>query len=515
MNGFASPTGTNRYRERFPELHSKYWRTLGTTNLTVSAYGFGGYRVHYSEESHHRALRHALLNGCNLIDTSSNYGDGGSEILIGQTCKALIGNGILHRDEVCIVSKVGYMQGSNLGLAKDREAAGRPFPETVHYMEGCWHCIHPEFLEDQLQRSLHRLGMDAIDVYLLHNPEYFLTLAKKTKENREEAHREYYRRIENAFRWMEEKVSEGRIGSYGISSNTFPNADDDFEFTSLEHVLEIAQRISKIHRFTTIQFPMNLLERGAWCERNQHRSNSNLLEVAKEAQLGVLLNRPLNAFGRGELVRLSSFTPRDLSELFRAIDASTQRLNELEDRFHEIVSEIPALAELQPDQLNSILWGGILAQQYRQFTSFEHWNSALESMIWPSFLNAVHFFNKHIDDRDDWQKWIREYSKELMSFLKTISAYFETLAQNRSEQIARKLSELNANLASLPTLSQKAVHLLASFPEVTSVLIGMRKPEYVDDILALAKHPPTIDAHDVFETIHQQSLIENALSETM
>ena len=38
------------------------------------------------------------------------------------------------------------------GMAREREAAGRPFPEMVKYAEGVWHDIHPEFLRDQLAR---------------------------------------------------------------------------------------------------------------------------------------------------------------------------------------------------------------------------------------------------------------------------------------------------------------------------------------------------------------------------
>ena len=55
-----------------------------------------------------------------------------------------------------------------------------------------------------------------------------------------EARDEYYKRIQKAFEWMEEKVAEGKIKSYGISSNTFPNSATDFEFTSLEKIIEVA-----------------------------------------------------------------------------------------------------------------------------------------------------------------------------------------------------------------------------------------------------------------------------------
>ena len=95
---------------------------------------------------------------------------GDSERLIGE----VLASAEVPRDEIVVVSKIGYVQGPNLDLAQQREAAGQPFPEMVKYMDGCWHCISPEFLEDQLGRALDRLGLETIDVLLLHNPEYFL-----------------------------------------------------------------------------------------------------------------------------------------------------------------------------------------------------------------------------------------------------------------------------------------------------------------------------------------------------
>jgi len=125
-------------------------------------------------DAHRTALVRALRAGVNLIDTSTNYGDGGSERLVGSVVRELVGAGELARDEVVVVSKIGYVQGRNYELARQREAEGHPFPEMVKVDEGLWHCLHPEFLADQLQRSLDRLELERLDVCLLHNPEYFL-----------------------------------------------------------------------------------------------------------------------------------------------------------------------------------------------------------------------------------------------------------------------------------------------------------------------------------------------------
>ena len=118
------------------------------------------------------------LGGVNLIDTSTNYADGSSETCIGNVLARQ------QREELIVVSKVGYVQGQALAMARTREQRGSAFPEMVKYTEGCWHCIHPEFLADQLGRSLGRLRVEKVDVYLLHNPEYFFTEATKRHKRR-------------------------------------------------------------------------------------------------------------------------------------------------------------------------------------------------------------------------------------------------------------------------------------------------------------------------------------------
>ena len=108
----------------------------------------------------------AIRNGCNLIDTSTNYMDGDSERLIGSVLGVLIQKGEISREEVIVVSKIGYVQGDNLKRAQAREKAGSPYPEMVKYGDGIWHCLHPDFLADQLALSFDRLGLETVDVLL-------------------------------------------------------------------------------------------------------------------------------------------------------------------------------------------------------------------------------------------------------------------------------------------------------------------------------------------------------------
>lgn len=307
--GSASAEGTRRYAQRAIDqgIPATAYRGLGRTGLVASSLGFGGYRIDDRTPEHTAALEQALLGGVNLIDTSTNYTDGCSESCIGDVL------GRHRREEIIVVSKVGYVQGQALRLAQAREQCGSPFPEMVKYTDGCWHCIHPEFLADQLGRSLGRLRVEKVDVYLLHNPEYFFTDAAKrrTGASLDTLRDEFYDRIRRAFSYLEDEVRRGRIGFYGISSNTCVVQASDPEATALERMWTIAGEVAREHHFAVTQLPANLFESGAMLTRNNSTGTRTVLEFAREHDLAVLVNRPLNVVHRERLIRLADVPVRN------------------------------------------------------------------------------------------------------------------------------------------------------------------------------------------------------------
>ena len=71
--------------------------------LLSSPFGFGTYRVRQGDPVHRAALKAALAGGIDLIDTSVTYTDGSSEQLIGEVTQG--------RDDLTVVTKIGYVQG--------------------------------------------------------------------------------------------------------------------------------------------------------------------------------------------------------------------------------------------------------------------------------------------------------------------------------------------------------------------------------------------------------------------
>lgn len=428
---------------------------LGKTGWNASAVGFGGYRIVEQEPAHREALRLALRSGCNLIDTSANYGDGSSERLIGQVLSEF------RREDVFVVTKAGYVQGGNMKLAQERQKRGQPFEEMVEYSGDCWQCISPGFLEDQITRSLERLQLKQLDALLLHNPEYFLKAGGE--------HSEYYRRIEKAFAHLEKEVARGRIRFYGISSNTFPEPREAPDYTSLEVVTEIAEKHGPGHHFALIQFPFNLYEPGAALETNN--GGKTLLEYAREKGLGTLVNRPLNAFSRHQLIRLADYPAHDDRNIV--------------DDFKEAMNRATALEAAYPGRelvpARSIAWGHILRENFDRLSDLDSWKSLLTYRVKPSLQDAFNVLEEHAEFRE----WAENYRKASAALFDSYTAYLESQASVKSDQIAGQLDHLSPALQSSKTLSQKAIRLYRSLPGVDCILVGMRQTQYVRDALDL------------------------------
>ena len=113
----------------------------GATPLSLPVLGLGTWR--FGESRATRAaeiasVRAALDLGYRLIDTAEMYGEGGAEEVVGAALNDALRAGDVRRDEVVVVSKVYPHNASRAGT---RAAC---------------------------DRSRQRLGLDHIDVYLLH-----------------------------------------------------------------------------------------------------------------------------------------------------------------------------------------------------------------------------------------------------------------------------------------------------------------------------------------------------------
>ncbi|MEO6599656.1 MAG: aldo/keto reductase, partial [Polyangiaceae bacterium] len=488
LKGRATAEGT---ASRSARLGTEAQNALGKTALTVSGIGFGSYRVDDVHPEQRAALELALGSGLNLIDTSSNYGDGRSERLIGEVLQTAIGKGELTRAEVVVVSKVGYVQGQSHQLAAARKGLGKPFPEMVEYSEGLWHCNHPDWLDDQLTRSLERLGLETLDVLLLHNPEYFLAdAAKRGQGTLAGARDEFYQRLERAFAHLEREVARGRIAYYGVSSNTATGNAEARDTTDLARMLAAAEVVSPgQHHFRVIEVPLNLLESNALFGGNGAES---VLTTAAASGVALLANRPLNAIRGGSILRLADPVYPEKSPKFELIRGN---LLAMEREFRETIApSIELGAGLEADNL--FAWGDRILEIEPRVLSLVQWEEIENHVIAPELGKVLRALDGALSG--ELAESFRDFRGRYLRDLDGLFLAMRTKAADRSAGRLRALRtalepHLDARLRSEP-LSRQALSTLRALPGVTCVLLGARSPHYVEDAVAALALPKSSDA---------------------
>ena len=489
MSSYATADQTSNYLSSIINLPS--FNTLGNTGLYCSPAGFGGYRINPNIAEHRAALETALRNGINLIDTSANYGDGGSEQLIGQVLSELISGGTLNRDAVVIVSKAGYLQGTNLKISEDRKVNGNEWPDLVEYGPGIEHCIHPEFLCDQLEKSLQRLQLKTIDVYLLHNPEYYLSFAHKVDIPLADARQEFYQRIEKAFRYLESEVVNGRIRFYGVSSNTFPGHSDDYNFICLENLYNIAESISSDHHFQVVQMPMNLIEHQAVTTINQPAMHS-AVEFADIKNIGLLINRPLNAYINRRIFRLVDIT----GSIAAGISETEEKLNELIRQENHFERSMVKDFELDENTEKMILelfsTGSYLAVNWQKLGPYHQWINSQAQILVERINHGMEILTHKPDLTDDQKKWIDFYIDTFNDALDGLTARYRVRAAKEVDLFKKEIQGIDDQWDQASKLSRKAIRAIRTTRGISCTLVGMRHEEYVMDVLEELKSPVEI-----------------------
>ncbi|WP_354641720.1 aldo/keto reductase [Kitasatospora camelliae] len=120
-------------------------RRIGATGPLVGAIGLGcmgmsgDYYGAAEDECSTKVINAALDAGVTLIDTADMYGGGHNEDLVGRVLRT-------RRDDAVLATKFGI-----------RRADGRR-----------WNDSTPEYARQACEASLHRLGVDVIDLYYVH-----------------------------------------------------------------------------------------------------------------------------------------------------------------------------------------------------------------------------------------------------------------------------------------------------------------------------------------------------------
>src|SRR5262245_53658697 len=203
-------------------------RPLGTSGMNLTTVGFGAWAAGgggwsfswgpQDDQTSIAAMRHAINQGVNWIDTAAVYGLGHSEEVVGQFLRTLT-----PADRPYVFTKCGLEWDP-----QDRMKVSR-------------RTLHPDAIRRHCDESLRRLGMERIDLFQFHWPD------------------EGGIPIEDSWDAMTRLVDEGKIRAAGVSNFS----------------VELLERCEAQRHVDSLQPPFSMIKREVgvahlpWCDAHR------------------------------------------------------------------------------------------------------------------------------------------------------------------------------------------------------------------------------------------------------
>lgn len=229
------------------------YKTLGKTGLNVSVATVGTWAIGGSgwgavdRQDSITAIRSMLDNDVNIIDTAPIYGCGYSEEVVGEAIKGY------DRDKLIISTKCGLVWGE--GAPKGgRDISGKSIMKEI-------------------DDSLRRLGLDYIDIYYVHKPDFLGTP------------------FEDTMGAMMKLKEMGKIGHIGLSNFSIEQTEECMKYGDVE----------------VIQPPFSMID----------QRERPVLEFAKQHDMGVMTYGSLGAgMLTGTIREMPDWDPKDMRFVF-------------------------------------------------------------------------------------------------------------------------------------------------------------------------------------------------------
>ncbi|KAJ3230241.1 hypothetical protein HDU81_004653 [Chytriomyces hyalinus] len=549
--GRATSAATLSFAQKHPHMRFRQ----SPSALALSSIGFGAFRLGSKDSV--AALVAALRRGVNVIDTSSHFTNGQSESIVGAVIGKLVAAKTVSREQLFVISKCGHILNKETvnHIQQHNSCEG-----AVVLSATAAHCIAPHFIEEQLSQSLNRTNLECIDAYMLNCPERLLA-GKLNGRNVSDV----YPFIKSAFKHLELEVRRGRIGSYGLCSNSIANPSAP-DFLDLKKCVELAneaaaevrleqgeasiegtQKTGNQSNFCCIEYPLNIFERDAV---ESVDGGKVLAEIAEENGLYQFTQRPLNAIAGGAIRCLGDKVTGydDESKITAELSTLFERVTELELQLPSLVGDTTEdiatvshfiWAQTLSENLSTLISSNAFAtQHYIQQTVLPTLEKDIRMLLEES--GTVHDTAPPHEFLKEWAQQYKESIQNLSELLVNLCKASET-AMNREIAsvvgamspsavnawrqavvvVAADAAENNVHEGSVagkvdmfaqPPLSDLAIRIMHGALEMKTsgrggtVLIGMRSGEYVDAAV-LAGTGAVANADDV-ESAFMCSLLE-------
>jgi len=232
---------------------------LGRTALQVTRFGFGtaplaGFRTTIPDLDAIATVDAAYQAGVRLFDSSPYYGYGRAEMRMGAALRDR------PRDDLVVSTKIGRWMTPvprNTTIEGMRRGGLNFYPTFDYSYDG----VHRS-----LEQSLLRLGMDRVDIVLVHDVDFWTTGDRGVLESR------FSDVMNGAYRALDNLRSQGVIGAIGVGLNE----------------AEISARFVRAGDFDCV------LLAGRYTLLEQ-RSLDDFMPLCEKRNVGVIIGGPLNS----------------------------------------------------------------------------------------------------------------------------------------------------------------------------------------------------------------------------
>ncbi|MEA1955580.1 MAG: aldo/keto reductase [Campylobacterota bacterium] len=298
----------------------------------------------------------------------------------------------------------------------------------------------------KLQLTLTELEVEKIDCFMVYNLEYYLVDAITKGISRDNRLDGMNKIVYKVFLELENEIKNNTINSYGISSENFSIEHSLDEFLPYEDLIAIANLAAKDagnkqNSFSTIEFPINIIEREGF----------KCASWAKNNGLRVLSTRALDAIYENKKYRLADYDESSdyyhhLNNLLEVCD--NDLLKSLYNLFDELDSSKHKFGSI--DDYDRFLYTQAIGHIKEQVALIDAENQETLITIVDAFLY-------------EYRKMVaNECSKKTKN---TLREYFK-----------------DCNLS----MQECSLNFLKHQVNIDYILVGMRKPSYVAEVLALS-----------------------------
>lgn len=273
--------------------------TLGESELSVSPVAFGTWQLsprfwgEQSKDEAMAAMKAAFDRGVNFFDTADAYGDGYAESVLGEAIRDL------PRDELVIATKVfNHFK-----------------PDASRYPD-----LSPDHVVDRCEASLERLGIETIDLYLLHFYDQLTPLADVAEV-------------------LERLCDEGKVRAIGVSNHTVE------QFRAQRH----------FGPYTVCQPPYSLIDPAI---------EDDLLPYCQAEDIGVMVYSPLHkGLLTGKYTGTETFHdfrqhhPDFQGERFQTLCAGVQSLKPMAEGYGMSIGQLVVAATLMHPAIDVAVCG--------------------------------------------------------------------------------------------------------------------------------------------------------------